>query len=56
MQLTPEQLSARKRRNVALGLALVAFVVLVFISTVMNLQRNQRAALEQRVQPTQLAQ
>jgi hypothetical protein len=31
---------ARKRRNVALGLALVAFVVLVFIVTVVRLGAN----------------
>lgn len=29
--LTPEQLAARKRRNLAIGLSLFAFCVLVFI-------------------------
>lgn len=40
MQLTPEQLRARKRRNVALALALVGFIVLVFVATVLRLQAN----------------
>lgn len=40
MRLTPEQLDARKRRNVALALALVCFVVVVFIATVLKLRGN----------------
>lgn len=39
-QLTPEELSARKKRNLAIAGALVAFIVLVFATTVMNLKRN----------------
>jgi hypothetical protein len=48
MRLTPEQLAARKKRNLAIAAALVAFVVLVFSVTVLNLQRNldTRADLE----------
>ncbi|MFN4288699.1 MAG: hypothetical protein ACK4E3_09425 [Brevundimonas sp.] len=40
MQLTPEELKARKRRNVALALALVAFIVIVFAVTVLRLSAN----------------
>jgi len=40
MRLTPEELSARKRRNVAIALALVAFMVLMFVTTVLRLQAN----------------
>jgi hypothetical protein len=43
LPLTPEQLRARKRRNVAIAWGLVAFMVLVFVSTLLNLQRNIRA-------------
>lgn len=35
--ITPEDLAARKKRNVWLGLALGAFVVLVMITTVVRL-------------------
>ena len=41
MRLTPEELRARKRRNVWIALALVAFIVLVFATTVIRLQQNQ---------------
>ena len=53
MRLTPEQLEARKKRNVAIAAGLVAFMVLVFVTTTLNLKRNieaskaQRAAAEQ---------
>ena len=40
MRLTPEELSARKKRNLAIAGALVAFIVLVFGVTVLNLKRN----------------
>ena len=40
MRLTPEELRARKRRNIALALGLVAFIVLVFVTTVLRLQAN----------------
>ena len=48
MRLTDQQLAARKRRNVAIALGLVAFMVLVFVATVLNLRRNIDAAAEQR--------
>ena len=44
MRLTPEQLSARKKRNLALAGALVVFMVLVFATTVLKLQGNQDEA------------
>ena len=44
MRLTPEQLSARKKRNLALAGVLVAFIVLVFATTVLKLQGNQDEA------------
>lgn len=40
MQLSSEQLNARKKRNVAIAGALVAFMVLIFTVTVLNLKRN----------------
>ena len=48
MRLTPEQLEARKRRNLAIAGGLVVFIVLVFTVTVLNLKRNidDRAAAE----------
>ena len=36
--LTPEELKARKRRNLWIALAVAAFVVLVFAITVAQLQ------------------
>ena len=48
MRLTPDELRARKRRNRFLALGLLAFIVLVFLTTVLRLQQNQadaRAAL-----------
>jgi len=39
-RLTPEELAARDRRNLAIAGALVAFIVLVFTVTVLNLKRN----------------
>lgn len=36
--LTPEQLAARKRRNVFIALAIAAFVLLVFAITLTQLQ------------------
>ncbi len=41
MRLTPEELTARKRRNRALAGALVAFIVLVFATTVLKLSANR---------------
>lgn len=43
IKLTDEQVRARKRRNVAIALGLVGFIVLVFVVTVTNLQRNTEA-------------
>ncbi|MEC7795751.1 hypothetical protein [Brevundimonas aurantiaca] len=43
MRLTPEELRARKRRNVWIAAALAAFIVLVFATTVLRLQQNQAA-------------
>ena len=40
MRLTPEELSARKKRNLAIAGALVVFIILVFGVTVLNLKRN----------------
>lgn len=39
-RLTPEELQARKKRNLAIAAALVGFIVLVFAVTVLNLKRN----------------
>jgi len=39
-RLTPEQLNARNKRSIAIAGVLVAFVVLVFAVTVLNLKRN----------------
>jgi len=39
-RLSPEELQARKKRNLAIAGALVAFIVLVFAVTVLNLKRN----------------
>jgi hypothetical protein len=40
MRLTPEQLAARKKRNLAIAGALVVFIVLVFTTTVLKLKGN----------------
>ncbi|QBX38261.1 hypothetical protein E4M02_09915 [Brevundimonas sp. S30B] len=48
MRLTDDQLAARKRRNLAIAGALVAFIVLVFIVTVLNLRRNIEAGKVER--------
>lgn len=39
-RLTPEQLNARNKRSLAIAGALVAFIILVFGVTVLNLKRN----------------
>ncbi|HEY0102501.1 MAG TPA: hypothetical protein VGB60_03435 [Brevundimonas sp.] len=39
-RLTPEELKARKKRNLAIAGALVGFIILVFGVTVLNLKRN----------------
>ncbi len=45
-RLTPEEMSARSKRNLAIAGALVAFIVLVFAVTVLNLKRNIDARKE----------
>ncbi len=40
MRLTEEELTARKRRNLWIALGLVAFMVLVFLTTFLRLQQN----------------
>jgi hypothetical protein len=40
MHETPEEARARRRRNLMLGAALVAFAVLVFIVTIVRLGGN----------------
>jgi hypothetical protein len=40
VKLTPEQEAARKKRNVAIALGLVAFMALVFTITVLRLSQN----------------
>jgi len=40
MRLTDDELSARKRRNLWIALGLVAFMVLVFMTTFLRLQQN----------------
>ena len=45
-RLTPDQLQARKKRNLAIAAALVGFIVLVFAVTVLNLKRNIDARKE----------
>jgi hypothetical protein len=42
VSLTPEQLRARAKRNVAIGLALLAFVVLVFAVTMLKYVGNMQ--------------
>ena len=38
--MTPEELQARKRRNLWIALAIVAFVALVFLITMTKLQEG----------------
>lgn len=38
--LTPDELAARKRRNLWIALAIVGFVALVFLVTLARLQAN----------------
>ena len=41
--LTPEQVRARKRRNVVIALAIVAFVILVFFVSIARMHANSVA-------------
>lgn len=43
VKLTPEQEAARKRRNVAIAFGLVAFIGLIFVTTVVRLTSNYNA-------------
>lgn len=38
--LTPEQENARKRRNVAIFWSLIAFILLIFVVTLLRLSSN----------------
>tara|TARA_R110000744_G_scaffold36034_3_gene83128 strand:+ start:10011 stop:10268 length:258 start_codon:yes stop_codon:yes gene_type:complete len=40
VKLTPEQTAARQRRNIAIGLSLLAFCALVFVVTVIRIGQN----------------
>lgn len=40
MRLTPEELNARKRRNVWIAVGLVAFIVVIFTTTFLRMQQN----------------
>ena len=40
VRLTPDQLAARNRRNLFIALGLVAFIVLIFTTTLLRMQRN----------------
>ena len=43
VQLTADELAARKRRNVWIALGLCAFIVLLFSTTFLRMQANQKA-------------
>ncbi|MBU1324411.1 MAG: hypothetical protein KJ676_04150 [Alphaproteobacteria bacterium] len=44
MRLTDQELSARKRRNLWIAAGLVAFMVLIFLTTFLRMQRNMEEA------------
>jgi hypothetical protein len=48
MRLTDAELSARNRRNAWIAGALVAFIVLIFLTTFLRMQRNlaERKAMQ----------
>lgn len=46
LRLTPDEMSARKKRNLAIAGVLVGFIILVFGVTVLNLKRNIDARKE----------
>lgn len=48
IRLSPTELAARKRRNVFIALALVAFMVLLFTTTFLRMMHNQKAGREAR--------
>ncbi|MGY6628982.1 MAG: protoheme IX farnesyltransferase [Oceanicaulis sp.] len=45
VKLTPEQESARNKRNAAIAFGLVAFVVLIFLTTVVQMTSNWNAGV-----------
>lgn len=45
--LTPEQLEARNKRSLWIALGLVAFIVLIFVTTFMRMQANLAARTAQ---------
>jgi len=49
--LTPEQLAARNKRSLWIALGLAAFVVLIFSTTFLRMQRNlaERTAQQQAI-------
>lgn len=49
--LTTDQLTARNRRSVWIACGLVAFIVLIFLSTFLRMQRNlaERTAQQQAI-------
>ena len=42
-EITPEEMKARKRRNIAIALGVVAFIVLVYSTTLLRLTQNIEA-------------
>ncbi|MBN9481413.1 MAG: hypothetical protein J0I52_14335 [Bordetella sp.] len=46
LKLSDEQVRARKRRNVAIALGLLAFIVLVYVVTVSRMHANNQARHE----------
>lgn len=48
IRLSPTELAARKRRNVFIALALVAFMALLFTTTFLRMLHNQKAGREAR--------
>lgn len=48
IRLTPTELAARKRRNLFIALALVAFMVLLFTTTFLRMLHNQEAGRQAR--------
>lgn len=48
VRLTPTELTARKRRNLFIALALVAFMALLFTTTFLRMLHNQEAGRQAR--------
>ncbi len=44
--LTDQELTARNRRNMWMALALVGFIVMIFMTTFLRMQHNSRMARE----------